>query len=159
VSAYIQMMPEHIVALQPGAKLQLAEHLLDLTALALAGNTDRKGAATPSGRSLALMRVRMAVESRLSDPRLDPEAVASAAGVSVRYANGLLSKQGLSLERLIVSRRLERCRRALEDPTQRQRTISEIAYAWGFSDLSHFVRRFKAAYQLAPGEYRRSFYD
>jgi AraC family transcriptional activator of tynA and feaB len=159
VSGYIQLLPEHILALQPAAKTQVGEHLVDLAALAVAANAGVDAPAVSSGRAVALFRVRMAIESHLSDPTLDPEAVASAAGVSVRYANGLLAEQGMSLERLIVSRRLERCRRALEDPTQRQRTISEIAYAWGFSDLSHFDRRFKAAYGLSPGCHRRSFSD
>jgi AraC-like DNA-binding protein len=33
--------------------------------------------------------------------------------------------------------------------------IGEIAFSWGFSDLSHFVRRFRAAYGMTPGDYRR----
>jgi AraC-like DNA-binding protein len=50
---------------------------------------------------------------------------------------------------------LERCRRVLEDPTQSHRLIGEIAFSWGFSDLSHFVRRFRAAYAITPGDCRR----
>ncbi len=34
--------------------------------------------------------------------------------------------------RLIQARRLARCRSALEDPSDTHRTISEIAYGWGF---------------------------
>jgi helix-turn-helix protein len=30
-----------------------------------------------------------------------------------------------------------------------------IAFAWGFSDLSHFGRRFKAEFGCSPGEYRK----
>jgi AraC-like DNA-binding protein len=108
-----------------------------------------------SGAAVALLKLRTAIENRLMDPRLDPTAAAAAAGISVRYANHLLSQQGTSLERLIVSRRLERCRRTLEDARQSHRTISEIAYAWGFSDLSHFNRRFKAAFGCTPRDYRR----
>jgi error-prone DNA polymerase len=37
--------------------------------------------------------------------------------------------------RLIQARRLARCRYALEDPNQAHRTVSEIAYGWGFSDM------------------------
>jgi AraC-like DNA-binding protein len=33
--------------------------------------------------------------------------------------------------------------------------IGGIAFDWGFSDLSHFGRRFRAAYGMTPGEYRR----
>jgi AraC family transcriptional regulator, positive regulator of tynA and feaB len=73
----------------------------------------------------------------------------------VRYANDLLSQEGSSIERYVQRRRLERCRRALEDPKQAHRLIGEIAFAWGFSDLSHFSRRFRATYGMTPSDYRR----
>jgi len=153
-SDFIRLIPEHIDALQPLAKLQISEHVLDLAALALATQTGADTPAVSSGRAVALLRLRMAIESRLTDPALNPSTAAAAAGISVRYANDLLSRQGSSLGRFIVSRRLERCRSALEDPQQSHRTISEIVYAWGFSDVSHFNRRFKAAFGCSPRDYR-----
>jgi AraC family transcriptional regulator, positive regulator of tynA and feaB len=33
--------------------------------------------------------------------------------------------------------------------------IGEIAFSWGFSDQSHFTRRFRAAYGMSPSDYRR----
>ena len=152
-SGYMMLLPKHVDGLQTSARPQIAEQVLDLAALAI-----ESGNGTPalsSGRAVSLLRLRMAIENRLTDPALDPRTAAAAAGISVRYANDLLSQQGTSLERLIVSRRLDHCRRALEDPAQGQRTISDIAYAWGFSDPSHFDRRFKAAYGYSPGDYRR----
>ena len=156
-SGYMSMIPERIDALQPAAKSQIAEHVLDLIALSLATATGKDKPAVSSGRALALLHLRMAIESRLGDPALDPSSAAAAAGISVRYANTLLSEQGTSLQRFIMSRRLDQCRRALEDPAQSHRTITEIAFAWGFSDLSHFDRRFKAEYGCAPRDYRQRF--
>jgi AraC family transcriptional regulator, positive regulator of tynA and feaB len=68
------------------------------------------------------------------DPRFTGTAApqASTACLSPRYINALLSAERTSIMRLVVERRLERCRRALEEPAQANRTISEIAYAWGF---------------------------
>jgi AraC family transcriptional regulator, positive regulator of tynA and feaB len=156
-SGFIRMIPDRVGVLQPAAKTQIAEQVLDLIALALASETGKDKPALSSGRAIALLQLRMAIESRLSDPTLDPSSAASAAGISVRYANVLLSQQGTSLQRLIVSRRLDHCRRALEDPAQAKRTITDIAFAWGFSDLSHFNRRFKAEYGCAPRDYRQRF--
>jgi AraC-like DNA-binding protein len=48
-----------------------------------------------------------------------------------------------------------RCQKAFDDPSQTHRTISEIAYGWGFSDMTHFGRKFKAAYGLSPREFRK----
>jgi AraC-like DNA-binding protein len=153
--SYVMMVRDRIQFLQPAAASQVAEHVLDLAALALTRCATDTTPALSSGRAVALLQLRMAIENRLSDPTLNPTAAAGAAGISVRYANELLRKQGTSLQRFIVTRRLERCRRALEDPQQAQRTISEIAYAWGFSDLSHFNRRFKAAFGSSPRDYRQ----
>jgi AraC-like DNA-binding protein len=156
-TGYVKLIPERVGALQPAAQTQIAEHVLDLAALALAtaGGEDRL--TLSSGSSLTLLQLRMAIETRLSDPGLDSQAAAAAAGISVRYANALLSAQGTSLERLIVSRRLDHCRRALEDPAQSHRAIGEIAYAWGFANHSHFNRRFKAEFGCSPSDYRRGF--
>jgi AraC family transcriptional regulator, positive regulator of tynA and feaB len=154
-SGYMSLIPPRIDGMNPAVKPQIAEHVLDLIVLSLSDMAGKEVAALSSRRALALLRLRTAIENHLADPRLDPSIVAAAAGMSIRYANALLSQQGTSVERLIVLRRLEHCRRALEDPGQSHRTITEIAFAWGFSDQSHFNRRFKAEYGCSPREYRQ----
>ena len=122
----------------------IAEQALDLVALAFSAETQQSGSSLSSSRATTLLRLKSVIGSRLHETDLRPAAVAAGAGISIRYANALLSAEGTSLERHILDRRLERCRRALEDPRQAHRTVGEIAFAWGFSDLSHFARRFKA---------------
>jgi AraC family transcriptional regulator, positive regulator of tynA and feaB len=85
---------------------------------------------------------------------LSPKLLATAVGISVRYANVVLASHGTSLERFIQKSRLERCRRALEDGAQAHRSITDIAFSWGFTDLSQFSRSFKKIYGLAPRDYR-----
>ena len=75
--------------------------------------------------------------------------------MSVRYANAVLGHEHTSITRLIRTERLERCRKALADRSQAHRTITEIAYGWGFSDMTHFGRSFKAVYGELPSDYRR----
>ncbi len=154
VSEYIRLLPSRIALLQPMEKARIAEHVLDLVALSLASHSTDERPSLSSARAVALLQLRTVIEARLHDPSLDPETAAAAAGISVRYANALLANEGMSLQRLIVARRLDRCRRALEDPAQGHRSIGEIAYAWGFSNVSHFTRRFKAAFGSAPRDYR-----
>jgi AraC-like DNA-binding protein len=156
LSDYLRLLPPRIGALQPIERERIGEQLLDLIALALG---DQRGTnETPSlssARAVALLQLRTVIEARLHDPSLDPETAAAAAGISVRYANSLLAHEGMSLQRLIVWRRLERCRMALADARQTHRSVGEIAYAWGFSDQSHFTRRFKAAYGCSPSDFRK----
>jgi AraC-like DNA-binding protein len=75
--------------------------------------------------------------------------------MSIRYANQLLDAEETSLQRLLFNRRLAKCQAALADPAQAHRRISDIAYSWGFGDVSHFGRLFKAVVGLTPRDFRR----
>jgi len=155
-SSLLAMLPGYVDRLQPATSKVLSNQVLDLIALSL---TLRMDAARPklySSQAVVSMKLRAAIESQLSDPELDSDAVAAAARISVRYANQVLAREGTSIARLIQARRLERCRRALHDPSQVHRTISEIAYGWGFTDLTHFGRSFRAAFGMLPSEFRNS---
>jgi AraC-like DNA-binding protein len=150
VRALTERAEEMDVALHSG----MANQLLDLVSLAF--GADRAGASLSTPRSNALRRLKKEIEKRLGDARLSPSSAAEEAGMSVRYANALLAEEGSSLERYIVQRRLDHCRRALMDPLQAHRMIGEIAFAWGFSDHSHFTRRFRDAYGMTPGACRQA---
>lgn len=154
-SAYMAMLPSH-VDVAGSAEGLVEAHLLDLVALSFGRAANEMAPRRSSARSLVRLRLHAEVEAHLADPALRAGTIADAAGVSVRYANAVLADEDTSLAQLIQTRRLARCRQALEDPAQAHRTVSEIAYGWGFSDMTHFGRRFKAAYGLLPSECRRS---
>ncbi len=153
-SSFLAMLPEISDSMTQAAKEIAKEQTLDLIALSLMRAIGLSNPRISSARTVALLNVRAAIESRLSDPTLDPASVAEAAGISVRYANSLLAERSTSITRLIRTRRLERCRMALQDPLQRHRTISEIAYGWGFSDMTHFGKGFKVMFNVSPRDYR-----
>lgn len=151
---FLELLPEQAESLDDVAGLKVADQLLDLAALAFTSHYGKK-ISLSSPRATALLRLKATVERLMIDPGLKPEMIASEAGISVRYANSLLAEENWSLERYVTERRLERCRGALEDPAQAHRSIGEVAFKWGFSDLSHFGRRFKARYCLSPTDFRR----
>jgi AraC family transcriptional regulator, positive regulator of tynA and feaB len=155
LSASLAMLPQHTADLSAAAEALLELHLLDLITLSLGQTMGQGGSRLSPSRSLIRVELRAVIEARLADRTLDAGSVASAAGVSVRYANAVLADENTSIVQLIQARRLARCRQALEDPLQGGRTVSEIAYGWGFSDMTHFGRRFKAAYGVLPSEHRR----
>ena len=155
LSDFLALLPSHAERLELTAAI-VVEQALDLLAVALAKASGLPGPRISSARLLVLIRLRSAIEANLTDPALSAAAVAAAVGVSLRYANTVLASENTSVARLIQTRRLERCRQALGDCTQAHRLISEIAYCWGFSDMTHFGRRFKAAYGLLPTEYRKA---
>jgi len=143
-------------AMEPWCEGALADQALDLIALACGRELRGGRPQISSAGAVALLNLKAAIESRLCDAALTPSRAAAAASISVRQANALLAREGTSLERHIIERRLQRCRLALEDRTQDHRSITEIALAWGFSSASHFSNRFKKAYGATPAEYRNS---
>ncbi len=156
-ASLLAMLPQIAAGLTSGAAQEIVrEQILDLVALSVGKAVGQGMRRVSSARAVVLMKVRAAIEARLADPGLDAQSVAHAAGVSLRYANAALADEGTSISRLIQARRLLRCRRALEDPAQSHRTVSEIAYGWGFSDMTHFGRKFKVTFGLLPSEYRRA---
>jgi AraC-like DNA-binding protein len=79
-----------------------------------------------------------------------------ALGISPRYVNDLLSDEDASFQRHVLKERLAQCARDLASPMLAHRQVGEIAFAWGFNDLSHFGRVFREHYGASPREWRQS---
>jgi AraC family transcriptional regulator, positive regulator of tynA and feaB len=148
-------LPGVVEKLGHAAEMVLQAQIMDLIALSMAEAGAASKPRISSARSVALLAVRAATEARLTDPSLNSSIVAHAAGVSVRYANALLATDGQSIMSLILARQLDHCLAALEDRKQDYRTITDIALGWGFSDMTHFGRSFKAKYKILPSECRK----
>jgi AraC-like DNA-binding protein len=133
---------------------RLSTQALDLIALAIAPS-----AAPPHGStysSALLYRLKSYIHAHLAEPNLSLPGTAAALGMSSRHVNNLLAARDESFGRYVLARRLEQCRRNLADPSLAHRQISEIAFAWGFNDQSHFSRAFKDRFGLSPRDYRSS---
>lgn len=100
-------------------------------------------------------RVRHFVLSQLGNPNLDITLVANELGISTRYVFHLFSDEDMHLMQWIWTQRLERCRQELVRQTTGGRSISSIAFAWGFNDPAHFSRSFRKLFGVSPREMRR----
>jgi AraC family transcriptional regulator, positive regulator of tynA and feaB len=99
------------------------------------------------------MRIRAVIKDGFADPDLDPCEVAARAGISLRYLQKLFTRRGSTCSEFIYSLRLDYAAHLLQrqsalGPSQ---ALSEIAYASGFLDYSHFARKFRQRFGHAPG--------
>lgn len=99
-------------------------------------------------------RIKELVGRRLADPSLDSEAIARALNCSKRSLHKAFEGEACTLHQHIWEQRLESARRELEQPRHSARSITEIAFAWGFTSPAHFSRAFRARFGASPREWR-----
>jgi AraC-like DNA-binding protein len=136
-----------------GAELPgVIDNFCRLLALACGGALGDQRVAT---RAAKLRQVKDYIALHLSEPDLSPARVASAMKISVRQLHLLFEPTGTSFAEHVLGRRLEECRSLLESPSGRSRSITDIAYAWGFNSLASFYRAFGQRFGVSPGALRR----
>jgi AraC-like DNA-binding protein len=99
-------------------------------------------------------RIQSFIEAHLTEPATGPAEIAAAVGISVRHLHRLFSLRGCTVGDWIRCRRLLQCRRDLADPRLRNRSITEVAFFWGFSDSAHFSRCFRTQFGICPRAFR-----
>jgi len=111
--------------------------------------------ASPSTHKRALLRrVTETIRERCHEPDLDPAKVAAALGLSRRYVHLLFASAGSTFSQELYECRLRRAQRLLGDKRFDGLGIAEIAWNCGFSEPSHFTRRFRERFGAAPSAYR-----
>ncbi|APO72354.1 transcriptional regulator GlxA (plasmid) [Rhizobium gallicum] len=123
------------------------------TAVAEPGDPQRASAANRFGTNHpALLAVLEKMETAIENP-LSRAEMASLAGISARHLDRLFLKhRGMTFLDTYRQIRLRHSRRLLE---QSPLSISEIAFATGFSSPGHFSRSFKATFGENPTDARR----
>ncbi|MCY0966234.1 transcriptional regulator FeaR [Parathalassolituus penaei] len=94
------------------------------------------------------------IRRRLADEHLSPDQIARAMGISRSTLYRLFADEESGIARYILCRRLEQCAAELQAPAQPGRSITDIAFRWGFSDVSQFSRAFRREYGLSPKAWR-----
>ena len=134
--------------------LRLFNVMLDLVALSLSRRSRSPVAEAAGFADATMLAVRRAIHDRLRRPDLSVAAVAAAVGISDRYVHKLFERAGSTFSRYVMDHRLDGAAGDLRNPVMTTQTVGSIAFDWGFSDLSHFTRRFRQRFQCTPGEWR-----
>lgn len=103
-------------------------------------------------------RVASYVRQHLREPDLTPARIAHANNISLRTLYNIWPTRNTSIAEWIINQRLDGARRELADGDPAS-TVAATARRWGFTDPTHFSRRFRAAYGMPPGQYRTTNRD
>lgn len=133
---------------------ELANNLLALLSTYFHMNSHPPAA--PEADAMAKQEmIKRVIDQNLQKPDLCVGDLAKRFGLSVRYIQRLFSEEDCTVSRYIRRQRLEGCRRQLGDPAWLHRSITEIAFNWGFNSSAHFSRAFKEQYGINAREYRK----
>lgn len=111
--------------------------------------------ATLVQRDTQCCRLKAWIESRLADPALTVETIASGCGMSVRSVHRAFSGDTAgTVSNYLWQRRVVLCANALKSPAESHRSITDIALSLGFSSSSHFSRVFRSRLGVSPRCYR-----
>lgn len=125
---------------------------IDIIAACLRPTAERLRRAEAPIEDAVLVRAKRLIEDNLHSPRLTPDFLCRALGVSRRTLYRLFAPRN-GIHTYILRRRLDRVMSALTDPDNRQ-PISELAARCGFISRETFWRAFKKQYGLTPGDAR-----
>lgn len=154
LSQFLYSLLQRIELLSPTVVKRLESNILDLLITSLEAMSGADEAPMENTVQDHLRRIKRFIAMHLQDARLSPEFIAQAEGISKRYLHMLFKEEGISVSRYIQQQRLEACSRTLADASMRHLSTTDIALEWGFGDLSHFHRCFKAYYSITPRQYR-----
>lgn len=150
----IRSLAAGVDTLEPGSVASVAESVENIL---VAGLCSLPGAGRPEASAMAAFhrdQVKAYALQRLRDPRLTVNEIAAHLRLAPSTVHRAFSCEPASLNQWIWTQRLEGARRDLCDPALANRSVSEIAFGWGFNDAAHFSRAFRARFGCPPRDLR-----
>jgi AraC-like DNA-binding protein len=140
-------------AVAQNARGMLATACVELARAVIATAGSGPDARPGAARSVLVMQIEEYIADHLAERDLHAERIALAHNVSLRQLYNVWNGHELSLAEHIIAARLEAARTELARADPAHLAIGAVALRWGFSDVTHFSRRFRAAYGLPPREW------
>ena len=131
--------------LSPNNAVGVADSLVDLLLLPL---READAMFDRVGPEAMYIRAQFFIREHLRDPDLCIDQISAALGCTKRYLHMLFSDRGTTISDYIRHTRLQNCRQELE--TQVGKSVTDVAFSWGFSSSSHFSRVFREYFGVVP---------
>lgn len=154
LSQFVYSLSQRMDQLNPEALQSMETNLLDLLITSLKNQKSSHSKVIESSPDQHLQRIKRMINMHIKDFRLGVDFIAQTENISKRYLHMLFKSQNISVSRYIQQLRLEGCHKDLTNSEFNNISISNVALAWGFGDLSHFNRCFKAQYSCTPRQIR-----
>lgn len=110
-----------------------------------------------SADEVLMNKIMKVINENLSEPTLNVEMLANSVGLSrVHLHRKLKELTNLSSRDFIRNIRMQQAAKLLKE---KKLSISDVAYAVGYNNLSHFSNTFKECFGLSPKEYMQNAHE
>lgn len=141
--------------LPPSSIAALSASIENILLAGLASLDPAAGAGGPANAAMLRRdQIKAYVTENLRDPCLSVDSIAASLRVAPSTVHRSFAGERSSLNSWIWARRLDNARSELCDPRFANRTITDIAFGWGFNDTAHFSRAFRNRFGCAPRDLR-----
>ena len=141
--------------LSPAGAALFARHSIELLAQVIEESHYEHPTESDAWRAALYLEARQTIALRCGDPNLGPARIARDMNVSTRTLERIFAANGESIMRRVYDERVRQAAISLTAPQFADRSVTEIAFACGFNDASHFGRTFAANMGVTPSEWRR----
>jgi len=153
-STYLRDIDDHQGLTNAELRSLVIAHIFKLLALTL--NATRETVPVATSNAARLHTIKQFVLDNLVDQELSTSRVAAANRMSMRQIQRLFESDDTTFSEFLLLQRLRNVHGALTDSRQAHRSISDIALASGFGDVSYFNRAFRNHYGASPTAIRRA---
>lgn len=101
-----------------------------------------------------LEQIREFILAHIVEADLSAERIAQAFSMSRRSLYYLFDRMGQTPHAYILGLRLEAVRKSLGDAREAGKTITQLAYDYGFADAAHLSRAFHERFGMSPSSWR-----
>lgn len=150
----IRTLAADIATLAPASAHAVAESVTQILIAGLSALPAARQAPVSHLTAYHREQIKACVRARLRDPTLSVATLAAQLRLSLSTLHRAWSGEACSLSEWIWAQRLDAAQHDLCDPNQSARSVSEIAYSWGFNDAAHFSRAFRRRFGCAAREMR-----
>lgn len=141
---------------QEGQVVPLVEQLVEMISLFMLSEPVSDGLSSPSLGGVHVERAKRYIQRYCMQPDLDVNQIAQACDISTSYLYRLFQLADINLNDYIYFHRVAYSQTLLRNRKYDQYSLVQIAKASGFSQASHFSRRFKQQVGVSPSVFRQT---
>jgi AraC-like DNA-binding protein len=134
--------------------LAVEDSAIALLAAGLARQETAEAAEDPALTHILRRRVIEFIDANLAQPELGPAMLMRRFHVSRTHLYRMFASDG-GVAKVVREKRLDAAYRDVTKAGKATRSITDIAYGWGFSSSTQFLRAFRARFGMTPTEARQ----